>query len=44
MYRGTSLVLWLPQTGFPGPAASSPKAFNPLPDKPSQEAAGEKKN
>ena len=42
MYRGSSLVQFEPQTGFPGPAASSPKASNPLPDKPSQEAAGER--
>lgn len=44
MYRGSSPVLFQPQTGFPGPAACSPKASNPLPDKPSQEAAGEKEN
>lgn len=44
MYRGSSLVLFKPQTGFPGLSPSSPKASNPLPDKPSQEAAGEKEN
>lgn len=38
--RGSFHGGFQPQTGLPGPAASSPKASNPLPDKPSQEAAG----
>lgn len=42
MYRGSSRVLSQPETGFPGPAAFSPKASDPLSNKPSQEAAGER--
>lgn len=38
--RGSFHGGFQPQTGLPGPAASSPKASSPLPDKPSQEAAG----